>query len=184
MRAAEEAVAKKFAQALLNLYYKDISQKCFSTLLELDAFLKSNLYLVRYLCIPTVPDTMKKDIVQKVFTALNVCDAVQRLISPLIKQRRIDLLELVIAQLITCYRERSNIIAFDVFTSHKMEEQDREDIVQFLTEQSGGTVVASFMIDVTLIAGFRAQSKTFLFEHSLMKKIRDAKTSFYQRIES
>ncbi len=183
MRAAEQFIAKKYAQALLNLYFVEMKPDCFMTLLALRDFFERNIRVVRYLCIPTIPDSIKGQILDKVFESLQVCSMVKKLVVPLMKQRRIDLLDQVIIRLIERYQKKIGMVEFDVLTSHQISDKEQNNIISFLSKETGAKVSATFCVDGTLIAGFRAQSKTFLFEHSLLKKIRDAKTSFYQRIE-
>ncbi len=183
MRAAGELIAKKYARALLNLYFHDIKPDCFTTLIDLSTFFKNNRRVIRYLCIPTIPDSIKGQMLDKVFESLKVCLTIKKLIAPLMQQRRIELLEQVVYQLIDAYQAKIGVVGFEVLTSHQLPVEDQEKIISFLTQETGATVVAKFFVYKTLIAGFRAQSKTFLFEHSLVKKMRDVKTSFYQRIE-
>ena len=184
MRAAEALIAKKYAQALLNLYFEVMKPACFNTLIALRAFFEKNERFMHYLCIPTIPDSIKAKMLDKVFESLDVCTTVKQLIVPLMKQRRIELLEQVVSQLIERYQTKIGVVGFDVLVSHQLSEKAQEKIIHFLSRKTGLSVLANFFVDKKLICGFRAESKTFLFEHSLVKKIRDAKTSFYQRIKS
>lgn len=184
MRAAQEIIAKKYAQALLNLYFDVIKPECFDTLIVLNEFFKKNERFIRYLCIPTIPDSIKEKMLEKVFESLMVCSTVKQLVAPLMKQRRIELLKQVISQLIDRYRLKIGSVKFSVSTSHQLSSPDQEKIVTFLSKETNKIVLADFFVDKKLICGFRAESKTFLFERSVVKKIRDVKTSFYQRIKS
>lgn len=183
MRMAEELISKKYAQALLNLYFKSIKPTCFDSLVTLSDFFKRHEKFMHYLCIPTIPDSIKESMINKVFESLHVCTIVKQLVVPLMKQRRIELLEQVILQLIEGYRVKIGVVEFEVLTSHQLPAEEQEKIISFLAKETRLTVLTNFFVDRKLISGFRAQSKTFLFEHSLVKKIRDAKTSFYQRIK-
>lgn len=183
MFSTEQIIAKKYATALLNLYFDIMKPECLDTLLALNDFFKNNQLFMHYLCIPTIPDHIKATMLEKVFKKLNVCNTVKMLISPLLKQRRISLIDKILAQLIKLYQERAGVIPFNISTSHELSKDEQHDIIMFLATESGKKIAATFSIDTTLLCGFRAQSKTLIFEKSLVKKIRSAQTSFYERIK-
>ncbi len=182
MISVKEMVAKKHAQALFNLYFQDLKPTCIDSLVKLDHFFKENKRFITYLCIPTISASIKEQVLEQVFQTLSICATVQKVIAPLL-QKRIELLQLVIAWFIELYQKKIGTVSFEVLTSHQLSSENQENIVSFLEQKLGLKVLANFFIDRKLICGVRAESKTFLFERSLVKKIRDAKTSFYQRIK-
>lgn len=182
MSSAQRIIARKYAQALLNIHVKEMTHECYNKLIDLRSFFKEHQHLIHYLYIPTIPDTIKEQVLNSVFTRINTCSTIKRLVAPLLKQRRIELLEPVLDQLIDRYRLMAGIVMFNVATSHPLTQQEKDNMVTFLAQETGLTVWADFNINTTLLCGFRAESKTFLFERSLGKKIRDVKTSLYQRI--
>lgn len=184
MITGNEAVTKKYAKALLNLYFDAMKPECFNTLIELDAYFKKHKAVVRYLCIPSVADSIKKQVIEKVFASLDVCATIKRLIIPLLKQRRIELLEEIVAQVIDFYRLRVGEVIFYVATSHSISDVEQNHIISFLSKEVGAQVKAEFTIDKTLLSGFRAESRTLLYERSIRKKLRDAHISFNERIKS
>src|SRR5947209_2349760 len=114
MFSAQQTIAKKYAQALLNLHFKEMTPKCYDTWIALRSLFKEHQDFIHYLYMPTIPDTIKENVLNSVFTSLNACSTIKRLVAPLLKQRRIELLELVLNQLIERYRLMAGVVIFTI----------------------------------------------------------------------
>lgn len=84
---------------------------------------------------------------------------------------RLVLLPLIFKQIVNLYDEEKQIAIFQVTTASSIKEDIKAEICSFLTSITKKKVYCNYGIDASLIAGFRAQSKEFLYEDSVRKKL-------------
>lgn len=182
MISGKDVVAKRYAKALLNLYYILLNQRCFTSMLNLEAFFKKNKQLIVYLTIPTLSDEVKIDVMEKIFQRLGTCKTIMRLVRALLRHRRIELLVDVIRNIICEYRIRRNMMEFKVISSHHLSDEQQKSIINFLHAKTDASITAHFEVDPELLCGLRIQGKTFLWERSLSKCLKSVERSALRQV--
>jgi F-type H+-transporting ATPase subunit delta len=182
MDVSSNIIAKRYAIAFLNLYFDQISNEDITFLVEMEAFLKRNRMFYVYLRIPTISESIKKKALLKVLKEFHVKKSLENLIFLLLEDGRIEILDVVLYQVVQCYRERKGIQSFKITTSHDLSEDEKEKIVLFVRHLTKNEVITKFLVDERLIAGFRIQSKNFLWERSVSKQLRDVKKIIFKQV--
>jgi F-type H+-transporting ATPase subunit delta len=182
MNVSSNIIAKRYAIAFLNLYFDQISKGDIAFMLELEAFLKRNKMFYVYLRIPTIPESIKKKALLKILQEFRVKQAVENLIFLLLEDGRIEILDIVLCQVVQCYREKRGIQSFKIITSHNLSENEKEKVMLFVEHLAKNEVITKFLVDEKLIAGFRIQSKNFLWERSVSKQLRDVKKIIFKQV--
>lgn len=183
MKRIERAcLAGRYANAFLDLHINSISEDDLGRLAKFKRFLKRNRVFYVCLRLPTIEFSKKEKILKDVFKLFSLPEYFEKLITVLLNSFRIELLDKIIDKIIIFYRQRKNISFFDVFTSHKISDFEREKIIKFIKSISTGKVVADFKVNEKLIAGFRIQSSILLWERSIAKQLRDVKRSVFKQV--
>lgn len=182
MKLKKDVLAKKYALAFLNTYYETIGDKCFESLLALRDFFKKNKKILMYLNIPSIPEEKKSDALDQILNALKTCNTINILARTLFKQRRIGILNNIVNHIIAQYRIRKNILAFKIFSSHQLEEKEKQIILSFLEKSVNATVLADFFVDKKLLCGIKILGDTMMFERSFAKRLEEVKRSVLHRV--
>ncbi|MBX9831194.1 ATP synthase F1 subunit delta [Candidatus Babeliales bacterium] len=178
-----EALAKKYAQALMNLYQDLLDDRCYQSLLVLEAFFKKHKYVCVYLDIPTISDEFKELMLKKILETLNICKTIVRLIKPLLKHRRIEMIYDIVCQVIRLYRIRKNMLLFEVTTSHHLTDQEQQEvIVQLEKIPEVKKVEVTFLVDSELVCGIKIKGETLMWESSIAQHLENVKRSVLRRV--
>ncbi len=183
MIAKTEIIAKKYALALLNLYSKQIGNICFESLRELNNFFKKNKKILMYLNIPSLPDDVKKQVLEGILQKLNTCNTISIVAHTLLKQRRINLLDNVVDQIVRQYKIRKNILNFKVLSSHSLDQAEKKIVLDFLQKSVNATIQADFFIDKKLICGIKILGDNIMWERSFVKRLENVKRSILHRVQ-
>jgi F0F1-type ATP synthase delta subunit len=88
---------------------------------------------------------------------------------------RMYLFPFILKKIILLYEKKMNIMTMHISSSHNIPEQARKKFMFLLHSVTHSTIKPIFLIDTSLIAGIRAQSKTVLWEHSIEKMLKSIK---------
>ena len=182
-----EIIAKKYAVALLNLYFDSLSEECMSEFMALEAFFRKNKEFLAYLNVATLDmksrEKMINLVLYKVFSHLSICcKTVKRLIILLLKHKRIDILQDVVRVLVKEFMRRKNIVQCTISVSHPIDKTEKKSIVDFFKKVTGSNVYALFKTDEFLISGIRMKSDFFLWEKSVDAELKRIKHNVLQRV--
>jgi ATP synthase F1 delta subunit len=183
MRLKDEFIAKKYAQALLNLYENILDDRCFKSLLTLDYFFKANKHISVYLSIPTITTHIKEQVLSHLFEKLHTCKTIKLLVKPLVEHRRLEIFSSIVYQIIKHYRIRKNILLFNVTSSHELSSDQKKILINSLENLTKANVSVKFSIDSKLIIGIKVLGANRLWESSFAKKLRNIEQTLFQQVE-
>ena len=104
------------------------------------------------------------------------------LINTLIKDKRIELLDAVIEQILTCYNKSKDVENFIILTSHTLLENEKERVLEVLRSLTKHNIQATFNVDSSLICGIKIQSDRSFFERSIARQLKDFEQSILRRV--
>lgn len=96
----------------------------------------------------------------------------------LIHDKRLWLFKDVIKSMSMLYRHHNNIEQCSLASSHQLDQQQRDDICRFLESALGKKIIYSYKVNKSLIAGIRARGNSFIWEHSIARKLRVIEQSY------
>lgn len=127
--------------------------------------------LGRAMVVPTVTPEIKTQILDEVMTALGVGDTVRRFVHVVQQHYRMEHM----ADIVTAYRELSDRAAGRVRAAVQVvgaiDEGVRQNVVDTMTRLTGATVIAAFENRPELLAGFRIQVGSKVFDGSLQAQL-------------
>ena len=182
MQVEINLVAKKYAQAFLNVFSCQVSKDNLDKWIALEKFLEQNKLFYIYLGIPSISYFTKQRVLTSIAHELKLEKPIIKMMFLLLDHRRIEFLHAVLNKIILLYRRKNNIKKFVVTYSHDLNEEEKQEIIKFTENISGGEVVAEFVRDEKLICGLRIQSLTFLWERSVAKQLRGVKRSIFKQV--
>jgi len=182
VEVSSRIVAKKYAVAFLNQYFNELSTDYIKRLSTLGRFLKKNRYFYIYLLVPSVPVLEKQKALSRIAQAFDLEKSTKKLMFVLLDHGRIEILDNVLHQIIFYYRRRKNIQLYRITISHPITKKEECKVIDFIKHIAPTAVVADFVVDQSLISGFRVQSNTFLWERSISKQLRDVRRSIFKRV--
>ncbi len=182
MNDAHNNIAQKYALAFLNLYAHELSSEYFQNLKGLFLFLKKNRWFYFYLGMSHIDHATKQQAIDLVGEILNCCHHTSRLINTLIKHNRIELLDAVIEQILTCYNKSKNVETFTILTSHMLQKDEKECVLKSIRSLTEHNIQATFDVDPSLICGIKIQSDRSFFERSISRQLKDFEQSILRRV--
>jgi F0F1-type ATP synthase delta subunit len=69
------------------------------------------------------------------------------------------------------YKERMNIVEFSVTSAHELDAKNSMAVKRFLAKITGKTIMCTYSINTSLIAGMRLKSVEHMWEYSVRKRI-------------
>lgn len=177
-----DLLAKKYACAFLNLYQTQLSNWYFENLASLGVFLKNNRWLYVYLSIPTVDYAVKQKVIHRVSESLQFCSHTSILINTLLNHNRIELLGTVIEQIQIENRKRKNIEICMIKTSHRLDDEQKNKVIDFVKKIIPSHITVQFVQDPSLIVGLKIQTDQHRWERSVARQLRDMEQKFLRQV--
>lgn len=174
----KKILSRKYAQAFINLYTDSISIDLFEKIKEMEIFLNSRKKAIYFLSIPNIKMETKQKVLNAIFEKFGVKKILEPLIKVLSEQKRLFLINDILRDIRFLYKERKNIITFNVSTSHEISDTDFKVIKHFLETQTNKNIICYHNIDKSLIAGLRLNSSNFLWEYSIRKQCETLRKNF------
>ena len=184
MLLKREVIAKKYAQALLSLYYEKFDNQSLADLLTLEKFFKKNKKISVYLSIPTISESSKQKALETMLDHFEAGNLIKKIAFALLKHRRIELLDKVLHHIIHQLYLKKNILLFEITTSRSLTALEQTEIINFVQKKTGASIEANFLIDKELISGICIKGDYFLWERSLARLLQNIKLPFIQRARS
>ncbi len=179
MIVAQSVVAKKYAQAFLNVFDKQITYEDFTHFCSAAEFFTHHKQLLFFLSWPVINAELKVKALKealKVFKLDKPC--YHQLIDLLAAHKRTFLIMEVLKQLCAQYKIRHNIMTFSIRSSHELDKEDLDILSQFLVNLTAKDIIYDYAIEKKLIAGIRLQSNTLLWECSINKQLTQIKLAY------
>lgn len=166
-------ISRKYATAFLNLFFYKIDQKSFLNIIDAFNYLKFNNNIFYILSLSNLSLSKRKEIVNLLLTKFDLPLEFTKLTDLLFNAKRIFLLIDILREIILIYENMASIIIFDISSAKALNDSDLHIIRNFLEKKSGKKIIESYKIDKSLIAGIKAKSKTYLWEYSIDKRLRN-----------
>ncbi len=166
-------LTKKYAYAFINTFGSELSHEDIENISLAADFLKNHRRAVFLLKVPKLDQEIKKRGLREFATRFKLAESIRHLQELLFKHGRAHLFAAVMQEIVSCYRQRNNIMVFKVTSSGVLPEKSRVVIEQFMGRETPGAHLYRYTLDVSLIAGVRIQSDTLLWEYSIDKQLRE-----------
>ena len=177
MNAPQYTVARKYAQAFLNVFADTISQDDFEHIEAAALFFKKQPSLLFFLKWPALGVAVKVEALNKVLQKFGLPDSFNKLVDLLAQDKRTFLIAEVLSQISKQYKKSHKLGVFNISSAHQLNEQELTTIKEFLAKLTGLDIIYNYTIDKKLIAGIRLQSDTYLWEYSIANQLNQLKLS-------
>lgn len=164
-------IARKYAKAFINVFLDTLTQEDHDNIVQAAEFLRTHKRVLFYLHLPAIEHGVKEEGIKKLVDRFSLPVAVQKLLSLLLAHNRVLLIPDVLEAVTELYKERKEILAFVINTSHELPAERITEIKQFLAHLTGKAIIYTYKVDTELIAGVRLQSATILWEYSIRKQL-------------
>ncbi|MGC2310924.1 MAG: ATP synthase F1 subunit delta [Candidatus Babeliaceae bacterium] len=165
-------IARRYAQAFLNSFNKNIPHELVEKLNHLFLFLNQHKDALSYLKLSCVPSKIKKEMLEQVCEQYGLKDFLHPLITVLAEHKRLWLFVSVIQILRALYKEFLGIIEWSIRSFPVLTEPELQHIVQFIEQKTEKKAHYTYTSDEELIAGVRIQSDSYVWEHSVQQILR------------
>lgn len=173
---SQSDLAKKYAQAYLNLFSDQYTFQDICNLWRVAQFLSEHHSLLFYVSLPMIEQYDKQRFIDLFFEKFHLFDSLKNLCYLLLKNKHIFLLIDVLQQIYLLYKQKYNICELKIKSSSDLTDAAIHDIKQFFITLSGlSNVVVRYSIDQSLIAGIRLQSETYLWDYSIAQQLNKLK---------
>lgn len=166
-------LARKYAQAFLNVYIDQITPQSYSNLLDFRAYLHDHRDALIYFSFPHIALEEKLTLFDELGEKIKPSEPVKKLFETLIRHDRIMLAPDILIKICDLYRERKNILLFSIESSYELDIESIATIEQFLMHKTGKNIESKSHVNHDLIAGLRLQSNTLSWEYSVRKQMQE-----------
>ncbi len=169
---AQTMLARKYAQACINIFLDQINDQDCQNIKQAKQFLRVNHKIILLLGVPSLDFAEKKQALDLFADHFELPEVIKKLLFQLLKDNRTELMHEVLRALYRLYNESKKIMAFEITSSHQISDHDIGIIECFLAHTTKRVIIYEYKVNSQLIAGIRMQSDTFLWEHSIRKHLR------------
>lgn len=170
---SEKVIAKKYAQALLNINAVNMNYDNIKHIEKIGLLIKQDPSWDLFLKVFMIENSVRKEDLFSRIKQLGFPEYMYRLIMLLIDTKRLFLLSEICHFVGIYFRKKNTIVEYHITSCLPLSTTDKERINDFLTAHTQGSIEATYALDQTLIAGVRMQSKTHIWEKSIAQQLRD-----------
>lgn len=167
----DEIVAKKYAQAFINLYGSTMSLEMISQFVRAESFVQANRSVLLLLSLAYIDHEQRLHMIQEFVSHFSLPSACVQLLVVIVSHNRSSLLSLVLWYIVQIYKKQINSIEFAITSSHELDSNSLDQIKHFLERRTGKHIIYSYAVDKGLIAGIRLLSNEYVWEYSVRKHI-------------
>lgn len=172
MNVARQLLAKRYATAFLNVFFKELSAEAIEHLQALATFMKNHSEGLFYVKLSCIKQSIKQEVLFKLFEKFDLADEpYRRLLALLAHDRRLFLLPLIIEHILILYKERAGILDATIASSHPLEHAYQQKLEQLIKETLHKTIHYHYTISPALIAGVRLTTNSLLWEYSVRQQL-------------
>jgi ATP synthase F1 delta subunit len=180
MMPTSRILARRYAQAFVHVFGDTIDIHLIERFRQAADYLTAHKKIMIFLALPCVDDTYKRAMLDRVCKHLQISPATYKLVALLLKHKRSWLLaEVLYAVAEQLYKARG----VEFFTIESFPELDQEQLQKVehdLAAMTKRTILYRYRINPTLIAGMRAQSRSYLYERSIAGQLRAIRQAFIE----
>ena len=174
MNYVERMIAKKYALALVKVFYDSLSLPVVQRGASLAAYMRTHSDILFFLQVSAIDEDEKRAGLLSLTKRYELPDCMQQLIDLLIAHKRSFLFAAILQALYDLYLEQQQIMSFIITSSHLLSDSVVHSIQRFLARSTGNTIIYTCVVDPALIAGVRLSNTTLFWEHSVARQLRDA----------
>lgn len=180
-RSSSVVLARRYAQAYLNVYEHELTDSVRENIKALRDFLGLNSRIVFFLMVPSIAEEVKVRGIAFLGEKFELPKGLQKSMHILLQSKRACLLGRFFDFIDILYQKKYGRVSFVVSSSHEIASQDKEILQNFLkklvslekcADRADYDILCTYKIDKKLIAGIRMQSNTHVWEHSIAKQLR------------
>jgi F-type H+-transporting ATPase subunit delta len=168
-------IAKKYAQAYLNVCGKEHTFEDFCSMWRAAQFLSEHHNLLFYLSLSIINEVDKKRFIDLFFEKFYLLPSLKQLFYLLLKNKHIGLAADILRDIYALYKMQHNIVDLQLISSGDLSEKQIEEIKYFFMQLSGQQAYVHHQVNTSLIAGIRLQTETYLWEYSIAQQLRKLK---------
>jgi ATP synthase F1 delta subunit len=168
---AEVVVARKYAQAFVNVYAEEVSLRMLTLFDTASSFLRTNRNVILLLSLPHMDQEQRVQMVHQLVDYFSLPSQCEQLFTVLLSHNRSFLIPIVLWYIVQIYKKRVNIIDFSILSSDELDSIALEQIKRFLEHKTGKEIMYSHRVDKKLIAGICLSSDEYVWEYSVRKHI-------------
>jgi ATP synthase F1 delta subunit len=169
---AASVLIKKYSCAFVNIFHGELSVSVIDNIDRCHKYLKGHREALFYLRLSAIPDSVKDGMLRNLFNNFNLKAPFDSLISILTKDKRLYLIEEIMAKISMLAKQMNGIIDCTVSSAVPLADEQRREIESLLVEKTRKKVRITYVIDKNLIAGIRIVSAIFLWEYSVRQQLR------------
>lgn len=168
-------IAKKYAQAYLNVCGQEHTYQDFCSMWRAAQFLSEHHSLLFYLSLSMINEIDKKRFIDLFFEKFHLFPSLKQLFYLLLKNKHINLAADTLRDIYALYKIQHNIVDLQVTSAGDLSEKQIEEIRNFFIQRSGQKPFIHHHVNPSLIAGIRLQTETYLWEYSIAQHLRKLK---------
>jgi F-type H+-transporting ATPase subunit delta len=173
MKAEANAVARQYAEAVLDIAYKahpGAADVIYNDIKLVNSFFNADSELGLVIGHPSVPAEEKRKIIVSLFQS-RVQELTLRLLELLLDKRRMHILPALETEFHALLNERKNIVSATLTSADKLSDNAVADIKARLTEHLGSKLELDVKVDPTLLGGVVLKLGDQVIDGSLKGKL-------------
>jgi F-type H+-transporting ATPase subunit delta len=165
-----DRLSRLYAEAFMNAFFETLPSDILHRLLALQERIKSDHALQLVIALPGFKAS-KKNFLLSVFDSFGLNQPFASLLDLLLDQRRSFLLPKIMAALIQEYKKRAGLLDCTIRSAQPLSDAEQKQIIEHASQILGYTLLPTWIIDPSLIAGIRFETTEYLFDHSILNKL-------------
>ncbi len=176
-------LAKRYAQLFLATITHALSSTQLQQLQALIEYLNRHHEALFYVKLASIETERKKEFLKQVYKKFGCNELLDGITDLLAERKNLSLLAEVLSAIRELYKEQHGIVECTISTAHALTEDQHVFLDNFIKRKTNATrVYSKVVIDESLLAGIRILGSSFLWEHSIRKKLRALK-GLFQEVE-
>lgn len=172
MNGVKNILARRYAQAFLQVFSEKITKKDLDSFKQAGAFLKQRPHGMFLMELSLIPEDVKHRSLDELCQKFNLPQGCKKLCFLLIKSQRFSLLADVFSHIVAFKEQELAMTHFKVTSSSELSDTQKKQIIGFLDKRVHGSIDCDYQVDTSLVAGIRLQSASLLWEKSVKKRLR------------
>lgn len=175
-------IIKNYVISLYQVSQEENLEKIlFDQICFINDILNKNLVLVNILKVPTINKLEKKKIIDEIFeNKINVY--IINFIKILIDNNRIEFIFKIIDEYKNLYYKKNNIKLIKITSAVDLSELEKRDVISRCEKLFNNKIVASFIVDKTIIGGVIIEADDKLYDMSVSNKLSEIKKLISERV--
>lgn len=166
---------KEYALALFSIMLEDgNTETIYNDLNEVDKLLRDNPDYLDFLINPSIPKSERIQSIKSIFEQ-SVCEPVFAFLNVICDHRDVGILFSAIDEFRSMYEDYMNYADAEVASAVELTDDEKDRLIKKLSDITGKTIRASYVIDKTLIGGLSVSVDGKHFDGSVRKNLKNIK---------